>query len=110
MKKFEREGVTFIASGDNNHEIKIWNPSLAGNELITTLLGHFQGGITSLIYHNDYLVSSSKDSSLKVWNLEELKCVQTINHDQYSKNIIIIYFYIYKKEGGGNFDIIITFF
>lgn len=78
--RFERDNMIFLVSGALNHEIKIWNPQLAQNELITTLVGHF-GCIMSLVYYQDTLISGGKDKQIKVWDLNELKCVQTLNQE-----------------------------
>jgi WD40 repeat protein len=60
LQTFLNDGIRFLASACQNHEIKIWNPRSAGkqklvsffilnkiqtqktgNELVVTLLGHF---------------------------------------------------------------------
>ncbi|KRX07820.1 WD40-repeat-containing domain [Pseudocohnilembus persalinus] len=82
MRKFERDETNYIASGDMGQDIMIWNPTLQqGEELITTLKGHAGGGITTLLYTNEYLVSSGKDLQLIVWDLQRLTPIQNIKLD-----------------------------
>ncbi|KAI8340147.1 WD40-repeat-containing domain protein [Chlamydoabsidia padenii] len=71
--------TNFVASGSIDNNIKIWD-GLSG-ELLWTLTGHTLG-VISVSFSSDgkRLVSSSIDSTLRVWNMEdEGACIQKID-------------------------------
>ena len=67
LETFYKDGVIFLASTSQSHEINIWNPQLSGknfilqflflktknnyigNELVTSLIGHYSG-VSCLLY------------------------------------------------------------
>jgi WD40 repeat protein len=61
----------WIASGDRNYLIKIWN--IETTSLVTSLEGH-SGSIKYLVnLKRGHMVSASFDMSIKVWNYESLE-------------------------------------
>ena len=67
-----------MASGSEDHTIKIWN--ICTGELVFTLRGHTKP-VNALISlpMNGYLVSSSDDCSVKVWDPNKGKLLFTLN-------------------------------
>ncbi|XP_074572770.1 DENN domain and WD repeat-containing protein SCD1 [Curcuma longa] len=74
----DREDAGFFISGSTDCLVKIWDPSLRGSELKTTLKGH-TGPIRAINSDRSKVVSGSDDYSIIVWDkqtsqiLEELK-------------------------------------
>lgn len=74
----EREDAGFFISGSTDCTIKIWDPSLHGSELRSTLKGHTRP-IRAISSDRNKVVSGSDDHSVIVWDkqtsqlLEELK-------------------------------------
>ncbi|KAK6925237.1 cDENN domain [Dillenia turbinata] len=74
----DREDAGFFLSGSTDCTIRIWDPSLRGSELRSTLKGH-TGPIRAISSDRGKVVSGSDDQSILVWDkqttqlLEELK-------------------------------------
>eukprot|EP00917_Polyrhabdina_sp_WS-2016_P027758 GHVP01059280.1.p1 GENE.GHVP01059280.1~~GHVP01059280.1.p1 ORF type:complete len:800 (+),score=147.18 GHVP01059280.1:172-2571(+) len=67
-----------LATGAIDNTISIWNTS--EDSPVIRLKGH-KGSITDVVFiHNDEtLLSTSKDSSLRVWNIETGECMQVLS-------------------------------
>ncbi|XP_067683417.1 U3 small nucleolar RNA-interacting protein 2-like isoform X2 [Haliotis asinina] len=67
----------FLASGDRNNIIHIWDPN--SMESISTLTGH-RDAVSGLAFRkgSHQLFSASHDRSVKVWNLDEMAYVETL--------------------------------
>lgn len=63
-----------LASGSQNTDIVIWD--VTSETGLFTLRGH-KGQITDLAFAAAYLITTSKDEQIKVWDLESERCVQT---------------------------------
>ncbi|XP_076910071.1 DENN domain and WD repeat-containing protein SCD1-like isoform X2 [Bidens hawaiensis] len=74
----DREDAGFFISGSTDCTIKIWDPSLRGNELRATLKGHTRS-VRAISSDRGKIVSGSDDHYVLVWDkqttqlLEELK-------------------------------------
>ncbi|KAF5756196.1 putative transcription factor WD40-like family [Helianthus annuus] len=74
----DREDAGFFISGSTDSTIKIWDPSLRGNELRATLKGHTRT-VRAISSDRGKIVSGSDDHYVLVWDkqttqlLEELK-------------------------------------
>ncbi|EOY20984.1 Stomatal cytokinesis defective / SCD1 protein (SCD1) isoform 2 [Theobroma cacao] len=90
----DREDAGFFISGSTDCSVKIWDPSLRGSELRTTLKGHTRT-IRAISSDRGKVVSGSDDQSVIVWDkqtsqlLEELKghdaqvsCVQMLSGER----------------------------
>merc|ERR1712223_1006473 len=68
---------TFLATGDDSNKIFIWKSSTL--ELVKCFQGH-RGPITGLAFarNKNVLYSSSKDSSVKTWDLDQMGYVETL--------------------------------
>ncbi|WRX17805.1 cDENN domain - like 3 [Theobroma cacao] len=90
----DREDAGFFISGSADCSVKIWDPSLRGSELRTTLKGHTRT-IRAISSDRGKVVSGSDDQSVIVWDkqtsqlLEELKghdaqvsCVQMLSGER----------------------------
>ncbi|ODV94991.1 hypothetical protein PACTADRAFT_50826 [Pachysolen tannophilus NRRL Y-2460] len=72
---------SMIASGGPEQKIKVFDTRLGGQKPIKTLLGH-QGNIRSVILKNDYLLSGSADSTIRLWCLRTNRLLRTFDmHD-----------------------------
>ncbi|WWC72565.1 uncharacterized protein I206_106527 [Kwoniella pini CBS 10737] len=65
-----------IISASDDHSINIYDTS--GGNLRQRLDGH-EGGVWTLEYKNNTLVSGSTDRTVRIWDLEELKEVHVFN-------------------------------
>lgn len=75
---FDPQGTTLISGGNDTHII-VWD--LISEEGLVKLSGH-KNLITGLLYLGDneddaFLVSTSKDGLIKVWDLKIKQCVET---------------------------------
>ncbi|KAJ0977957.1 hypothetical protein J5N97_013431 [Dioscorea zingiberensis] len=74
----DREDAGFFISGSTDCTVKIWDPSVRGSELRSTLIGHSRP-IRAISSDRSKVVSGSDDQSVIVWDkqtsqlLEELK-------------------------------------
>ncbi|KAL4573685.1 hypothetical protein LXL04_020500 [Taraxacum kok-saghyz] len=74
----DREDAGFFISGSTDCTVKIWDPSLRGNELRATLKGHTRS-VRAISSDRGKIVSGSDDQCVFVWDkqttqlLEELK-------------------------------------
>lgn len=67
-----------LFSGGEEGGIRVWKTGSSSNfELATTLNGHVLG-VTTLLVSGALLWSSSKDTTIRVWNLESMTCVGVI--------------------------------
>jgi periodic tryptophan protein 1 len=85
---------SFVAVGTIEPTIEIWNldvidvlePTLVLgglDEEEKVITGSHEGPVTSLSYverHESWILSSSADSTLKVWDLNSGDCIYTLNH------------------------------
>ena len=91
--KTHRQGITsmliiekksLIITGSNDFLIKIWSldETTLNLKLIKNLKEH-KGWILSLCLINEYyFASSSSDDTLKIWDLNKMKCVQDLQDFQ----------------------------
>ncbi|KAJ3305684.1 hypothetical protein HDV03_001092 [Kappamyces sp. JEL0829] len=74
-----RKNRIFSASSDQT--IRIWDA--ASLEQVGVLSGH-TGGVNSIKFYQDYILSASSDRSIKarllVWDLNTLSCLHTVSH------------------------------
>ena len=77
---YSHDGSFIITAGEDN-KIIVWD--VFTGKQFSALLGH-QNGITGISLHPDgiHLISSSTDSTVKVWDLKDEKCVKTIKHTE----------------------------
>ena len=72
-----------IATGSYDKLIKIWKISQYNSEilLVSELSGH-EDSILVLKYINDNnkLISTSKDKTLRIWDIKYLNCIQTLRY------------------------------
>lgn len=72
--EFDTNGTSLI-SGSNDSTIIIWD--LISESGLIKFKGH-RNAITSIYYYNDnYLISTSKDGMIKIWDLKINQCVET---------------------------------
>lgn len=79
---FDRNNVSRLASGGSDGTVIVWD--IVAETGLFRLLGH-RGGITDIMFVNgvgfDGLATSSLDGLVKIWDLNEQCCTQTIaNH------------------------------
>jgi hypothetical protein len=84
------ETTTRLASGGSNGTIILWD--LVAESGLFRLLGH-KGAIKDIHFQSrkgsiqDFIVSTSMDGLVKVWNLNEQCCTQTIANHQVSSGL-----------------------
>ncbi|XP_018645038.1 f-box and wd40 domain protein, putative [Schistosoma mansoni] len=86
-----------LASGSDDGIICIWQLNLLdlSNIICTHRLHNHQGYITELIFHNDYLISSSSDGTIRKWNFNTGKCEYVFEgHKDVVRKIICVNDYI----------------
>ncbi|CAH8493437.1 unnamed protein product [Schistosoma rodhaini] len=91
------EKYLIIASGSDDGIICIWqlNSLNLSNIICTHRLHNHQGYITELIFHNDYLISSSSDNTICKWNFNTGKCEYVFEgHKDVVRKIICVNDYI----------------
>lgn len=72
--EFDLNG-TFLTSGSNDSTIIIWD--LISETGLVKFKGH-KNAITSIHYYNDnYLISTSKDGLIKIWDMKINQCIET---------------------------------
>lgn len=79
--------------------IALWNPIDENpNGVYTTLKGH-QADVTCVkfMHGTNYMISTSEDHHVKIWNFSTLECIQTITHYKHTivsltvfENLIIV--------------------
>jgi WD40 repeat protein len=67
-----------LFSASSTGDVKIYDTA-ANHQIFGTLSGH-ASGINSIKLYKDFLVSCSSDRSVKLWDLNTLRCIQTIPH------------------------------
>jgi WD40 repeat protein len=69
-----------LAVGFNSNDIRLWN--ITEQKCAHTISGIHDGPVNCIKYLNNgnQIISSSKDSTLKVTDLRTLKAVRTIEH------------------------------
>ena len=79
-----------IFVGYRDYSINVFHPKNSSYEIAHTLKSH-KGEITSLLYIDDYLISGSKDRTLRIWNFNPTdkiyKIAQVIRLDKEIKKI-----------------------
>lgn len=71
-----------VVSGDGN-VVRLWNRE--DNRRIAMLQGH-SGRVLATAFDDTYIVSGCSASQLRVWSMDDLKCVRTLRY-------VICYFY-----------------
>ncbi|XP_071952599.1 cilia- and flagella-associated protein 337-like [Antedon mediterranea] len=71
--------LNMIATGSIDHCIRLWNPYVE-DKPIALLTGHMMS-IVDVVIHEPYhqIFSYSKDGVVKVWDLKEYTCLQTVS-------------------------------
>jgi WD40 repeat protein len=65
-----------IFTGDNNGLIKIWSSRTGA---LVEIFNSHNDAINDILLHGNFLISCSDDSSVKIWDVEKLCLVKTIN-------------------------------
>uniref|UniRef100_A0A0D9YAT3 UDENN domain-containing protein n=1 Tax=Oryza glumipatula TaxID=40148 RepID=A0A0D9YAT3_9ORYZ len=77
----DREDAGFFISGSTDCTVKIWDPSLRGSELRTTLKGHTRT-IRAISSDRGKIVSGADDQSVIVWDKQTFKLLEELKgHD-----------------------------
>eukprot|EP01006_Ploeotia_vitrea_P011692 TRINITY_DN31082_c0_g1_i2.p1 TRINITY_DN31082_c0_g1~~TRINITY_DN31082_c0_g1_i2.p1 ORF type:complete len:384 (+),score=-17.56 TRINITY_DN31082_c0_g1_i2:80-1231(+) len=71
------DGVPYIISAGGEGLIRMWRFNANQFEHVGVLEGHIRG-VTSLVLNDTYLWSGSIDTTIRVWDLNTLKCVCTL--------------------------------
>ncbi|KAJ5069446.1 wd40 repeat domain 95 [Anaeramoeba ignava] len=75
----------FIASGGLERSILIWSPHI--NKPTMILSGHTSSIVKLIVLENENLLASlSLDKSIKLWDIRNFQCVQTIQFDSFQFN------------------------
>lgn len=86
--EFDINGTSLI-SGSNDSSIIIWD--LISESGLIKFKGH-RNAITSIYYYNEnYLISTSKDGMIKIWDLKINQCVETHlahNRESWAMNVL----------------------
>lgn len=86
--EFDINGTSLI-SGSNDSSIIIWD--LISESGLIKFKGH-RNAITSIYYYNEnYLISTSKDGMIKIWDLKINQCVETHlahNGESWAMNVL----------------------
>lgn len=80
----------FLIAGTYNRNIQVFN--LSNNQHVFSLRGHI-GVVTSLTVtpSGRFLVSSSSDQTIMIWNLENMLPIQTLHRHESGVNAVILY-------------------
>lgn len=80
----------FLIAGTYNRNIQVFN--LSNNQHVFSLRGHI-GVVTSLTVtpSGHFLVSSSSDQTIMIWNLENMLPIQTLHRHESGVNAVILY-------------------
>lgn len=80
----------FLIAGTYNRNIQVFN--LSNNQHVFSLRGHI-GVVTSLTVtpSGRFLVSSSSDQTIMIWNLENMLPIQTLHRHESGVNALILY-------------------
>lgn len=80
----------FLIAGTYNRNIQVFN--LSNNQHAFSLRGHI-GVVTSLTVtpSGHFLVSSSSDQTIMIWNLENMLPIQTLHRHESGVNAVILY-------------------
>ena len=81
----ENKNNNEIFIGFRDYTINVLHPKNTGFEMVQTLKSH-KGEITSLLYIDNYLISGSKDHTIKIWqkdndNIYKIKQVIKLNNE-----------------------------
>lgn len=81
----------FLATGSDDHYIKIWNVKSQSKDLLGTLGGHTKA-VYSLVYTLDdkKLISSGADGIINVWSTSELKSIHQITYESAINSVALI--------------------
>lgn len=63
-----------IATGSDDHNIRLWSAKTNPVECLTVLIGH-SDYITSIIIDENYLVSASADRTMRKWDMTNGECI-----------------------------------
>ncbi|KAF6023693.1 hypothetical protein EB796_017999 [Bugula neritina] len=70
--------LNLLATGAPDHMVRLWNPYVP-NKPITVLEGHYSAVIDVVIYeYLEQVFSYSADAMLKVWDIRDYTCLQTV--------------------------------
>jgi len=89
-EEFSKVNTTSLCKSWKNYKVTTLegHESFVNNILI--LNNNFFDSINNKMIINNYLISSSWDTTIKVWNLQTLKCIATLKgHKNRIKNILI---------------------
>lgn len=80
----------FLIAGTYNRNIQVFN--LSNNQHVFSLRGHI-GVVTSLTVtpSGHFLVSSSSDQTIMIWNLENMLPIQTLHRHESGVNAVILF-------------------
>jgi len=93
-----------LASGSNDTDIVLWD--LITNGGLFRLHGHHQPVMNIAFYDENTLISCSKDSSLKVWELDTQHCAQTlVGHKNEVWTFVLDANQRYIVSGGSDMDL-----
>jgi len=83
------DASSFLLSGSYDSNIKFWN--VENNEFIKTLRGHTDWVLALTLNKNQkHLITSSKDNSVKIWDLVKLECLHTLVHTRCVTSLLYI--------------------
>uniref|UniRef100_F7BBY8 EF-hand domain-containing protein n=1 Tax=Ciona intestinalis TaxID=7719 RepID=F7BBY8_CIOIN len=73
------KSLNILATGSLDHLVRIWNPYVVARPIVI-LQGH-STGICDVVINEAYgqIVTYSKDAIIKVWDIKEQTCLQTIS-------------------------------
>lgn len=74
-------------SGQENGEIKVWTYDKYFYWMERIIGSHEQGVTCMVKVSNDLLATGSNDATIKIWNIEESKCIQTLKSESSIKKI-----------------------
>lgn len=69
---------SFLVTGGRDKIIRLWNPYVLSKPA-GSLHGHNTGIVSLIVNHEEsHLISLSEDKTIKIWNVRNLNCLQTL--------------------------------
>ncbi|KAI9325972.1 WD40-repeat-containing domain protein [Zopfochytrium polystomum] len=69
---------SFLVTGGRDKIIRLWNPYVLSKPA-GSLHGHNTGIVSLIVNHEEsHLISLSEDKAIKIWNVRNLNCLQTL--------------------------------
>jgi WD40 repeat protein len=65
---------TVLATGSDDHTIRLWSTTTTPIECLTVLSGHTDY-ITDILIYENYLVSGSSDQTMRKWDMTTGQCI-----------------------------------